>query len=392
METMTSIERVRAAARGLPCDRPPFFLWLNAHAGARLMSGLRPSSHRSWNAAARWFWRRFRQDGGREPSEFERLAPLVFDIHTFNWANLYAVELGSDILMAAQATPWWYARFFRREGRLLMRDYFGVERALGNGIYPDMVGPVIRDRESLRSYRLPDLSHPKYYGVFRRARKLHPGTAIAAEIWGPQDFTATSMFGMERFMTMLVDYPEDMHAFLKRWTDWWVDVIPRCVDAGADTIAIYDDYGYDHRTLISMKMWKEFSWPYLRRYVDAAREAGALVMLHSCGYQKPLLPYYVEAGIDLLQSYQPKAGNDLTWALEEYGDRLGFITGIDIQRGEAMSPDELRAEILHNAALGRGKRFILGTTHEIQHTMPLANVSAILSTVREIVNGAKARL
>jgi uroporphyrinogen decarboxylase len=134
-------------------------------------------------------------------------------------------------------------------------------------------------------------------------------------------------------------------------------------------------------------MWKEFSWPYLRRMVDAAHEAGALCMLHSCGYQMPLLPYYAEAGIDLLQSFQPKAGNDLAQALREYGDRLGFVTGIDIQRGESMRPDELRDEILANWRIGRGKRFILGTTHEIQYTMPLANVGAILATAREIRAG-----
>jgi len=52
-----------------------------------------------------------------------------------------------------------------------------------------------------------------------------------------------------------------------------------------------------------------------------------------------------------------------------------------------MRPDELREEILSHWRMGRGKRFILGTTHEVQYTMPRANVCAMLATVREIQAG-----
>ena len=385
--TMTSLERVRATVRGLPVDRVPVFLWINAHTGAQLMAEYRPSSHPHWNLAARWFWRRFQQRGGMDASELDRLLPLLFDIHTFNWANLYGLDLGGDLFLAAPGTPWHYARIFRRNGHFMMRDLFGVERAMG-GIYPDMVGPPIRDLESLRAYTLPDLPTDKLCAPFRRLRRLYPGASIAAEIWGPQDFTATSLFGMERFMLFLLDYPEEMHRFLSRWTDWWVETIRGCAAAGADTIAILDDYGYDRRPLLSMPMWKEFTWPLLRRLVDAAREAGAMVMLHSCGYQTPFLPFYVEAGIDMLQSFQPQAGNDFGAAYGQYGDRLTFITGIDIQRGESMRPEALAAEIVANYRLaGCRGRHILGTTHEIQYTMPRANLMAILDTVRSIQAG-----
>lgn len=92
-----------------------------------------------------------------------------------------------------------------------------------------------------------------------------------------------------------------------------------------------------------------------------------------------------EAGVDALQSFQPKAGNDLETAYADYGDDLTFITGIDIQRGESMTPEALREEILQNVRIGRTKgRFILGTTHMMQYTMPMANVRAIFDTIREI--------
>jgi len=96
----------------------------------------------------------------------------------------------------------------------------------------------------------------------------------------------------------------------------------------------------------------------------------------------------VDMGIDMLQSFQPAAGNDFKLAVDKYGDRLCFITGIDIQRGEAMTPDEYKQDILESYRIGRAKnRHILGTTHEIQYTMPDENIRILFETVRDIQAG-----
>jgi len=100
------------------------------------------------------------------------------------------------------------------------------------------------------------------------------------------------------------------------------------------------------------------------------------------------LPYYVEAGLDILHSFQPKAGNDFAAAYAQYGDRLAFATGIDIQRGETMTAQELRQEILDNYATGKSHgRHVLGTTHMVQYSMPMENLMAVLGAVQEIQAG-----
>jgi uroporphyrinogen-III decarboxylase len=135
-------------------------------------------------------------------------------------------------------------------------------------------------------------------------------------------------------------------------------------------------------------MWETLTYPHLKRFVQAAHESGALFMLHSCGYQMPFLEYYVAAGVDVLQSFQPKAGNDFETAYDRYGDRLAFATGIDIQQGEAMSPQALRESILQSYRTGQRKgRHILAMTHMLQYTMPLDNVHVIFDTVAEIQQG-----
>ena len=385
---MTSKERIRATCEGKPVDRVPVFIWINAHTGTKLMSGYRPSSKAHWNMIAKFLWNRFEKKGGREAPEFWRLAPLMFDVHTFNWANAYSLELGADLVLASYATPWQYAKFFRKDGRLYMKDIYGVVRALGYGIYPDAVGPAITEPEQLGTYSFPDPSRDSLYNIFRRYRKEWPGASIAAEVWGSQDFTATSLIGMERFMMWLIDYPEEMKRFMGRWTDYHIEVARRSVAAGADVVLIEDDYGYDNRPLISPAMWKEFTYPELKRLCEAIHDAGAIAALHSCGYQMTFLEDYVSAGVDMLHAFQPKAGNDFREGYERVGDRLTFITGIDIQRGENMTPDELKDEIIENYQIGgRNGHHVLGTTHEIQYTMPDENVRAIFDTVHEIQEG-----
>jgi uroporphyrinogen-III decarboxylase len=167
-----------------------------------------------------------------------------------------------------------------------------------------------------------------------------------------------------------------------------VDIVRHAAQTGADVLCFADDYGMTGRPLISMDMWKAFTYPHLRRFIAVAHKEGVPFMLHSCGYQMPFLRYYVEAELDQLQSFQPKAGNDFAAAYAEYGDRLAFATGIDIQRGEMTTPQALCQEILDNYAIGRIKgRHVLGTTHMIQYSMPMENLLAILDTVQEIQAG-----
>lgn len=384
---MTSLERIHAAAKGLPVDRVPVHIWLNAHTGCQLMTEYKPSKSRFWNMVARYLWKKFLEGGELKAGEIWRGAPLAFDVHTFNTANEYSLELGSDMIMAAHATPWRYAKFFRENGEIRIKDLFGVTRNIA-GIYPDMLRPVINDIEDVKNYRFPDADDRRLYKIFKKYRKTYRHVSICAEVWGVQDFTATSMFGMEKFMMYLIDYPDEMKAFMHKWADLQIEVARHSVEAGADIVGILDDYGYDNSPLISMDMWKEFTYPELKRQVDAAHETGALVMLHSCGYQMPFLEHYVDAGIDIIQPFQPKAGNDFKAAYEEYGDKIAFMTGIDIQQGEMMTPKELKDDIINSYLTGKSKgRFMLGTTHEMQYTMPRENARAIFDTIKEIQSG-----
>ena len=384
---MTPKERIHAAARGLPADRVPVFYWIEAHTGCKLMAEYKPSRHWNRNLLAKFLWGRFKEGGYMQAAEIWRFLPLLYDIHSYNFANAYGIDLGADMVLASYATPA-YSKWGYRKRHIDVVDIYGVGRKIGGGIYPDMIDPPVKSIDDLRNFRFPDATRDSLYNIFRQYRKQYPLHSIAAEAWGPHDWTSNQMIGLEKYMTWLVEYPDELKSFMDRFIEHEIEIAHGSVRAGADVVFIYDDYGYNNRPLISMKMWREFMYPRLKKQVDAAHEDGALICLHSCGYQMSFLEYYVDMGIDMLQSFQPAAGNDFKLAVDKYGDKLCFITGIDIQRGEAMTPDEYKQDILESYRIGRAKnRHILGTTHEIQYTMPDENIRILFETVRDIQAG-----
>jgi len=338
------------------------------------------------NWLARGMWRRFKSQGGLEAGEWTRAWPMLFE----EYGNgRYALELGADVSLQSPelSSPTAFITSVRkRNGRLTFKGPFDITMGLG-GIYAFPIEPAVTDARHLPKIPLPPVTDAQFAAV-KRFRQGHPDLCVACEIYSFQQVLCDYILGMEPFMLALYDYPDEIAAFLGRLADWVVEIIRHAARTGADVLCFADDYGTTGRTLISLDMWKRFTYPHLKRFIAVAHEEGVPFMLHSCGYQMPFLEYYVEAELDLLQSFQPKAGNDFAAAYAQYGDRLAFATGIDIQRGETMTPQELRQEILDNYAIGKSKgRYILGTTHMLQYSMSLENVQALFGTVKEIQAG-----
>jgi uroporphyrinogen-III decarboxylase len=384
--TTTSRERVLAAIGGRPVDRVPVMYWLNPHTTCRLMAEQQPGPSRVANLLARVLWKRFTRGGEFDAGAWTRAAPFLLE----EYGNgQYVLELGADvaILSPELISPASFIRSVRKDnGRLRLRGPFGVGLALG-GIYMDPVEPSVRRIEALASLQLPEVSD-RHFAAVRRFRRAHPHACLLVEVASFQQLLCDYILGTTPFMLALYDHPGAIKTFMQRLADWLIDIIHHAAAAGADVVYLQDDYGSNGRPLISMKMWLELTYPHLVRMVGAAHEAGVPFMLHSCGYQMPFLEHYVEAGVDALQSFQPMAGNDFEAACEQVGDRLAFATGIDIQQGEWMTPQELRDDILRSYEIGQRKgRHILSMTHMMQYTMPPENVRAILETVREIQEG-----
>lgn len=109
-----------------------------------------------------------------------------------------------------------------------------------------------------------------------------------------------------------------------------------------DGIFFWEDMGFKEKPFMSPAMYREIIQPAHARTISWAHAHGLRVIMHSCGFVEPLVPGMIEAGIDMLQAMEVKAGMDMVRLNRQYGDKIGFMGNIDIR--EIISNDRARID------------------------------------------------
>lgn len=124
--------------------------------------------------------------------------------------------------------------------------------------------------------------------------------------------------------------------------------------------------------------------PYYRRVWEAAQACGArLFDQDSDGDMMPVIPVFVEAGVNCMHPMEPAAGMDIVEVRQIYGDRLAFYGGLDkhvIRRSHEEITAEMECKIPPMVETG-------GCVYRIPNGTPLANYRFYLDKVWEILEG-----
>ncbi len=106
-----------------------------------------------------------------------------------------------------------------------------------------------------------------------------------------------------------------------------------------------DDLGHQTGPMMSPSIFHELIHPYYCRVGEAARAAGTHFWLHSCGDNTLLLPDLIDAGVDVFHPVQ-KHTMDERAVVDEFGGRITFLAGIDVQHVlQEADPDGVREEV-----------------------------------------------
>ncbi len=111
-----------------------------------------------------------------------------------------------------------------------------------------------------------------------------------------------------------------------------------------------------------------------------------VVVYHSDGYIRPIIPDLIAAGVDAITPIEIGAGLDLAELKATFGHQLGFVGGIDVADTLRYgSVDDVRRATLRAlAAAGPGGGFILGSSsEELFESLPTENIIAMWETTRD---------
>jgi uroporphyrinogen decarboxylase len=254
------------------------------------------------------------------------------------------------------------------------------------GIHPDI----------LRAYPWPDTSDPqRISGLRQQALDLRSrGKAVVLKgVLAGIFEMAQRVRGMKTcLMDMMANEAGVCDLFdklLELKLAFWKMALPSLADV-VDVIAEGDDYGTQTSLLISPKMFRRQLKPRLKVLIERIRQLApqARIFFHSCGSVRPLLPDFIELGVDIINPVQVgAAGMDPLALKRDFGRELVFWGGgVDTQTVLPHgTPRQVREDVRRNIdALAPGGGYVFNPVHNIQADVPPENILAMWEALHEV--------
>ena len=157
-------------------------------------------------------------------------------------------------------------------------------------------------------------------------------------------------------------------------------------EAGADVVMLGDDIATQRDMMMNPNLWRQMIKPHLAEVIKSAKTAknDILVLYHSDGNIKKVIPDLIEIGVDILNPVQPECMDPIE-IKEMYGNRLSFWGTLGTQAILPFgTPTEVKEECKKMIEkVGDGGGLLLAPTHVIEPEVPWENLIAFLEAVGE---------
>jgi uroporphyrinogen decarboxylase len=199
--------------------------------------------------------------------------------------------------------------------------------------------------------------------------------------------------GMENAMLDPFLFPVNSDKLVGKLADLKIEFWDGLLDEIGDVIDIAgegDDYGTQQSQLISPDQFREYYKPHFTRLLKFIKQKAPNVKLlfHSCGNVRPIIPDFIEMGVDLLNPVHITAtGMEPVQLKKDFGNDIVFWGGgVDTQHVLPNgTPEQVKDDVKRNIeALAPGGGFVFATVHNIQAEVPPQNILAMVEAIKEI--------
>jgi uroporphyrinogen decarboxylase len=249
--------------------------------------------------------------------------------------------------------------------------------------------------EDIANHSWPDVGNPqRMAGLAELAGQYRDaGYAVVLKdaFAGIFEF-AQRIVGMENLLMMMITNEKTCCALfdklLELKLDYWQTALGEFGDL-VDIVTYADDYGTQTSQIISPDMFRRLIKPRVKILFEAFAKLAphAKRFFHSDGNVRPLIPDFLEIGVDILNPIHIRAKDMDPAALKrDFGRDLVFWGGgVDTQgilpNG---TPEEIRNDVRRNIeALAPGGGYVFNTIHNIQADVPPANIIALWEALQE---------
>ncbi|MFC1544984.1 uroporphyrinogen decarboxylase family protein [Gemmatimonadota bacterium] len=270
--------------------------------------------------------------GPEERSESSRLASVNYarymDVSSLGVGKGGALPFGhggpAEIIGKLESRESDGREIYRFEGgsrRLVRYDPYSVQYGL---TFP------INSHEDLDALQMPDPRDPSRWvdvegdvAAFEEA-----GVMPAAKIMGFFSGIHNNFYDFEPLLLDFFDSPEFVQRLTDKLAAWSLACVEEALQRGVKLIEVCDDLGTPEGMLISPEQFERFFLPHYRALFETCHSRGAYVHMHSHGNIVPILPLLIDAGVDILNPFDPHEVPALDELVERFGQSVvlcGFI-------------------------------------------------------------------
>ncbi len=250
-------------------------------------------------------------------------------------------------------------------------------------------------KQEVEQFPWPDMGAQwRVAGLREQAKQFRAGgfAVVLKDAFAGLFEFAQRVIGMENLLIMMSMDEQKAGILFDKLLElklaYWQTALAELADV-VDVVTYADDYGTQLSQLISPTMFRKQLKPRVRQVFElqASLAPQAKRFFHSDGNVRPLIPDFIEIGVDILNPVQTTATNmDPVELKREFGRDLVFWGGgVDTQ---GTLPNGTTQEVKEDVkrsidALAAGGGYVFNTVHNIQADVPPQNILAMWEALQE---------
>jgi len=235
------------------------------------------------------------------------------------------------------------------------------------------------------SYFQPFVEWPTWEEMSATFQEMRQrGRYILLMVYGPHEANWRKHGFEQTLMDMVLD-----PGLIKDMGQAHIDLVIGTLETGMkygikpDGILFAEDLGVNTGPMFSPKAYDKVLFPQHRQLGDFLHKHDITYFIHSDGDIRKFIPRLVDAGVQVLQPLEARAGLDVRLLKKEYGKALSYMGNISVENMVASKEkleDEVRSKL--DAAMPGGG-YIYHSDHSVPSEIPFENYLYLMELLKK---------
>jgi uroporphyrinogen decarboxylase len=203
----------------------------------------------------------------------------------------------------------------------------------------------------------------------------------------PAWFVIEYLLGFEEGLMAFLSHPQEVRRAMRMFMDYSLRHLQWLIEEQGlrfDALWFFADLCFKNGMLLPPPVYRELVLPLHRAYRQFCDDHDLLFMLHCDGDVRDFMPLVVEAGFDVIQPLEARAGNDIRLLKPQWGDRTTLMGNINADVIAHGNEEQIRHEVISKlgAAMQHGG-YIYHIDHSVPPTVSLTNYALLIRLLKE---------